>query len=266
MRFRSGRRKSVVPRLERLDERAMPSVSAVAASGTLTIKGDHHANTIVITDDGTGHVTVVGDGQTTSFEGVSYVRVTTGAGADRVEYDLTGDLSAPRAVDVSLGNGNDTFVANVQGNLLDGGSLILVSHGGNGDDQLSVEATDVDVAAGAHLTANLYGQNGKDNLSVDYSGLLQGSATLSADGGNGKDVVSGNVSLNSATDPNSETSTLSDGWLTLNFSGGNGVDQISASLSGETDLSSLLAVVDGGHGKDTFHTSDNLTPVDGKKG
>jgi hypothetical protein len=252
--------------LDQLGERTLPSVTAVSTTGTLVITGDQHDNTIDITvDAATGHVTVLGDGVTTEFDGVTSIRVNAKGGADTVNFDLNGDLSSALTVDVNLGNGNDTFVATLNGNIAAGGSLILVARGGNGDDQLSLVAKNVDVAAGGNLAAALFGNNGKDDVSIDYSGLLQGSALLSADGGNGKDNVSGKVALSSTTDPASGTTTNSTGHLSLSLMGGNGVDNISGSVTGETDLSSLLAVVNGGHGRDTFDLSANLTAVDPPK-
>jgi hypothetical protein len=258
-----GLRQRVVPRLEQLGERTLPTVTTIATNGTLVITGDQRANTITITEDtAAGTVTVVGDGVTTSWNGITSIKANAKGGADSVTFVQNGDLSTPLAVDVNLGNGNDTFVATLNGNVVAGGSLILVAHGGNGDDQLSLNATNVNVASGGNLTVALFGDNGKDDVSLNYSGLLQGSAVLSADGGNGKDNVSGHVSLLSTTDPGTGTTTNSTGSLSLNLMGGNGKDNLTAALSGETDLSSLLTVINGGRGKDTFDLSANLTAVD----
>ena len=268
MTFRSApgaRPRRFVPTLESLDQRTMPSVAVppvVDADGILQIRGDQQANTILITDNGTTAV-VVQDGETFDIaDAFMGIRVVTGGGADDVDYVLTGDLSSVRTVDVFLGNNNDSFDADLQGNLLAGGSLIIVARGGNGHDHLGVDATNVDIATGASLVAVLEGGNGKDDLSIDYSGLLQGSALLSANGGNGKDSVSGKVELNSQTDETSGEVTPSDGSLTLDFRGGNGVDQMNLSVVGET-TGWYFAVLDGGNGKDSF--TGNITPVDPPK-
>src|SRR5690242_11287929 len=45
-----------VPRLEALEDRCCPSVSATVTGTTLSIVGDNLANVVTITDDGQGHV------------------------------------------------------------------------------------------------------------------------------------------------------------------------------------------------------------------
>jgi len=268
MRFPTGRHR-FIPRLTALDERALPSVTVgpVDAGGSLVIRGDRHANTIAIVDDGAGNVTVTADGVASPIiAGVSFIKVYGGNGADNVTYTLQGDLSSVRGVFVNLGNQSDTFLASLQGNLLDGGSLSLVVQGGNGNDDISVDAANV-INAGANLTAVLQGGNGSDSLAIDYTGVLAGSATLAANGGNGKDTVSGNVALSSTTD--SGTTTTSNGRLTLDFEGGNAPDKLTLNLSGEADLSAPPTIqFNGGRGKDLFTHSDNVTPADdghGKK-
>jgi hypothetical protein len=235
----------------------------VDAGGSVVIRGDHHANTIDITDDGAGNVSVTADGTTTALTGVSFIKVYGGNGADNVTYTLQGDLSSVRGVFVNLGNQSDTFLASLQGNLLDGGSLSLVVQGGNGNDDISVDATTVDIAPTANLTAVLQGGNGSDSLAIDYSGLLQGSATLAASGGNGKDTVTGNVNLFTATTAELHETTASDGRLTLDFEGGNAPDKMTLNLSGEGDLSAPPVIqFNGGRGKDSFTHTDNVTPAD----
>src|SRR5262245_58506535 len=69
MRLRSNRGRHVgTPlRLERLDDRSLPSVTFVETNGTLYIRGDQQANTIVISDDGStavGNIVIQADGQT----------------------------------------------------------------------------------------------------------------------------------------------------------------------------------------------------------
>jgi hypothetical protein len=122
-------------------------------------------------------------------------------------------------------------------------------------------ANGADVDASGSLTATLTGGNGMDDLSLNYSGKLQGTAHLSADGGNSKDSVSGSVSLSNSTDPGGTTD--STGHLFLDFEGGDGVDAIKVSLSGESNLASdSTFTINGGRSKDTFDLSANLTAVD----
>src|SRR5438034_321947 len=91
-------RRTFTPRLESLDDRAMPSATVpfTEDNGILTIRGDQHANTIVVTDDGTGAanaVQVTIDGHDYFSQGaVTKIVVNSGGGADTVRYELTGEM------------------------------------------------------------------------------------------------------------------------------------------------------------------------------
>jgi hypothetical protein len=268
MAFRSGRRpRRFVPRLEPLDDRALPSVTFTETDGTLTILGDQRANTIVVTDTGTedaGAIQVTADGQTyTSVGAVTRIVITGRGGADNVTYTLTGDLSGDRAVEANLGNQHDSFTANLQGGLAGGAALSVRALGGNGHDTLTLNAAGVDVAAGATLSVDFNGGNGNDVLLTTFSGLLAGTATFTSNGGNGKDSVGGRISLGtSEPDENGET-TPSNGSLTVNFLGGNGVDAMALSVEGADGLGTpLVATVNGGNGKDVFDTTTNVAVAD----
>jgi fibronectin-binding autotransporter adhesin len=252
-----GRR--YVPHLEGLGERALPSVTVEAVGGLVTIRGDAQANTIEITDTGTadvGNVTVVADGETYTFDAaVTDVEVIGGSGGDTVTYSLTGDLAVARTVSADLGNGHDTFTANLAGNLLAGADLAIEALGKNGKDTLSFDGTG-GVAADAALALAFDGGNGMDAVTVDYAGLLDGSATFSVKGGNGKDELTGTVAADAA----------STGSLTAEWLGGNGVDTIGLDVTGADALAALDASVNGGMGKDQVTTSDNVDDVEpGKK-
>jgi hypothetical protein len=253
-----------IPRLECLDERALPSVTFTETDGTLEIRGDQQANSIVVTDDGTGTIIVVADGETyTSETAITTIRVCSRSGADDVVYNLTGDLSSERTVEVFLGNQHDSFEANLNGDLLDGANLSLLAKGGNGHDSLTFNGVDSNVGAGASLSVDFWGGNGKDALLVDFAGVLMGTAAFHANGGNGKDSVGGNVTVQSWELPETGETAASTGELTVEFRGGNGVDDMSLAVDGTTDdLTSFAASIDGGRGKDTFEYTDNVTAID----
>src|SRR5438270_10361203 len=80
-----------VPRLQALDERALPSVSYDLQGTFLFVTGDAGANAITITDSGTDSgVTVVGDGLTyVATTPITHVFVDTQDGDDTVVYNLT---------------------------------------------------------------------------------------------------------------------------------------------------------------------------------
>jgi hypothetical protein len=248
----------------------MPSVTFTETDGTLVISGDQFANSIVVTDDGSanaGNVVVEADGETyTSLGAVTTIRVVSRSGADDVQYSLTGDLTSERTVRVYLGNQHDSFTANLIGDLLEGADLTICANGGNGHDSLAFTGVDANVGLGASLLVKLLGGNGVDSLAVDYAGLLNGTASFVANGGNGKDSVAGHIVLHSWELPETGESQASSGELTAIFRGGNGVDAMALSVEGAESLSVFDARVNGGRGKDTFETSDNVTVVDAPKG
>jgi len=210
----------VALRLESLNDRTVPSVTVVQDGGTLTVTGDAHANDVQIHDDGTAAgltVTVDGVDQVLSGADVTNVVIKTQSGWDTVSYTLTNDyVGTTRTVDVWLGNGNDTFTADL-GHAIDAASsLTLQVHGGNGKDDLSV--TGAGGVAGT-LDVQLYGQNGMDVISFDYTGDVTGTVRWTAEGGNGKD----DVSLHYAG--------VLDGTLELNVKGGNGMDHVAADVA-----------------------------------
>ncbi len=135
-----GRVARFLPRLEALEDRNLLSCSVVVNNGILTITGDSAANTVTITDKGTGapgNVKVVCDGVPTNvMPAIKGIKVNTLDGLDSVRYQLAGNLQAGVAqnVLVNLGSGNDNFVSffSAPGGLLNNSSLGLNVKGGVG--------------------------------------------------------------------------------------------------------------------------------------
>jgi hypothetical protein len=249
----------VALRLESLSDRTLPSVSVVQTGETLTITGDQRPDTVQILDDGTPQgLTVTMDGVNYPVNGpVTMVIINTKGGADTVSYDLTGDyVGTTRTVEVNLGNGNDTFTADLGHGIDAASTFALQVNGGNGKDNLSVTGTGGGPVAGT-LSVQLNGGNGKDVISFGYSAEVDGSLMFTADGGNGKDTITGNVTV----------ATNSTGSVLAHVLGGNGKDDLGLSVTGDglAGLSSLDASVDGGHGKDTINVTDNVTILDTTK-
>jgi hypothetical protein len=240
-------------RLERLDERTLPSVSVAQSGGTLTITGDQRANTVQVQDDGTaGGLTVTVDGTGYPISGpVTAVVINTRGGNDRVSYDLTGDyVGTTRTVTVSLGNGDDTFTADL-GHRIDAASgLTLTVDGGNGKDNLSVTGSGGGPVAGT-LSVQLRGGNGTDTIGFNYAAEVDASVSITADGGNGKDTITGTVAVGAN----------STGSVVAHELGGNGSDTLGLSVTGDglAGLAGLDAAVDTGHGKDAVTVTDNVT-------
>jgi hypothetical protein len=245
-------------RLQPLADRDLPSVTVLEAGGVLTVRGDQWANAVVITDDGTdaaGAVTVEVDGQTyTSQAAVARIRVCGWNGADSVEYRLTGDLATTRRVVAYLGNQDDTFHADLTGNVLAGGILSFWVCGGNGEDSLSVGGTGGGVADGARMDVRLFGGNGKDVVGVDLTGVWVGTANVVLCGGNGVDTVSADLTAAAG----------STGTVRARVWGGNGVDTLTllATKAVAEDTGTFDAYVNGGNGKDVFDVSDGVRVAD----
>jgi hypothetical protein len=242
-------------RLELLHDRTLPSVSVVQSGATLTITGDQWANTVHVQDDGTpSGLTVTVDGTGYPVSGaVTTVVINTRGGNDTVSYDLTGDyVGTTRTVNVSLGNGDDTFTSDLGHGIDATSSLTLNVDGGNGKDNLSVTGSGGGPVAGT-LSVQLKGGNGMDTISFGYSAEVDGSLTVTADGGNGKDSITGNV----------EAAANSSGSVVVHELGGNGSDTLGLSVTGDglAGLTSLDASVDTGHGKDSVTVTDNVTVI-----
>src|SRR5262245_34025793 len=249
-----------IPRLEVLNERVLPSVTAQVDGGILRIIGDQRANEIVVNDngtDGTDAITVTVDGTALDFtltEAVTKVVVRAGGQQDTVTYNLTGDFATTRTVDVWLGNQDDTFTGNLGAWAVTAdGDLTLLAHGCNGQDVFDVTGTG---NVEGDLTVKLYGGNGKDDVGVDLAGLFTGNIDLFVFGGNGKDVVRGELTA----------ATGSTGTVTAKVCGANGVDDLGLIVDGDgVDGLTVDAQLRGGLGKDVFDpmvVSDDVEIVD----
>jgi hypothetical protein len=253
-----------------------PSTTTNLVGNRLTIRGDYRANTIQITDDGSGSISVALDGGAAhSFTGVQTIVVRSGKGADTVSYDLTGDRSNTLNLDVNLQQGNDTFNADLAAALLAGAKLAITVNGGNGNDRLNLTATNANVAAGADLEVALNGNNGKDRIAIDYQGNIHGTLGLRANGGNGQDFLAadmtgaiafGGAATMAINGGNGKdvlfctSSGVLQGQLNFDARGGNGPDTIAANLTADAgSTGSLKATLHSGNAKDdvTFLVHDD---------
>jgi hypothetical protein len=179
-----------VPRLQALDDRALPSVSYDLQGTFLFVHGDAAANQITISDDGTatGVSVTSDDGNNWSNPTgatITHVFVDTQDGDDVVTYNLTGPLGVNRLVDVDLGLGADSFTANISGtSLAQLVNLDISARGGDrgGRDLLVLNAEGVSTDVGSVLNVNLDGAGGKDSIVLDYTaGIELGTVTLTKD-------------------------------------------------------------------------------------
>jgi len=188
-----------VPRLELLDGRCVPAVVALQGT-TLSITapaGDTTADSVAIIDYGpvvndefgnyvSGGVTALVNGVTyPEHVDLSAIVIDTGAGNDKVTYDLWAPLPTTRLISVSLGRGADSFVADLHGQTISGAAtnLGISAYGDGGGDSLVLNANGATVSPEARLSVDFHGQAGKDAICFNYDpGFLDlGNVTLSKD-------------------------------------------------------------------------------------
>jgi hypothetical protein len=224
-------RRRIIPRVEALEDRCvLTSCNFIVSGGTLTIQSPVTPTpvneTITLFDNGGA-----GANNLTAFcvqpffpnVPISRVVVNTRTGNNRVQYNLIGDLVAPRRVDVNFGNGNDRFLGVIRRNLLNGGNLSLNVNGGPGSDRLeavligslapgaamqlnfnggggnNVEnvffASFVNIAAGASLGLNLVGSGSSDRIFSQYQGQLNGTLQVNESGGGGPNTLFSDIEM-----------------------------------------------------------------------
>ena len=244
-----------------LEGREVPAcIVGLGGPDTLVISGDGASDAVILKDDGLGNISGFATGHGNfSFSGIKHISVGTGAGSDRVDYQLMRPLQVGqfRNVVAALGDGNDTFTANlynangVGSDLLANSRLQLTCWGGTGDDQLGINAHhDVDVAAGAVLKMILFGDAGNDLITGYYRGENDGAVSIrDFDGGAGNDIVRGLIHEDAG----------STGVSAGQVHGGDGNDQLALFLN--TLSPPILGLLDGGAGTDTGVHSANVTMI-----
>ncbi|HVK07644.1 MAG TPA: hypothetical protein VM597_02590 [Gemmataceae bacterium] len=243
-----------------LEGREVPAcIVALGGPDTLVVTGDAASDSVLITDNGTGTLVVQATGNPTqTFPGIANVFVGTGAGSDRVVYNLTRNLLAgqQRVLTVDLGTGNDSWTANlfnprsgVGSDLLAGSSLIMGITGGDGRDQMLINAQrDVDVGVGARLKMIQFGNAGNDVIRGYYRGENDGAVAIrDFDGGSGDDIIRGLI----------QEDVGSTGVSAGIEHGGEGNDQMALILN--TLNPPLVGEMDGGPGFDTPIATANVT-------
>ena len=289
------RRASIDPRLEDLEGRRLMAVALnqvgikeVALSGynELNLTGTNKGDTIIISDNGTdspGNITVtLGNGTTyTSQSAVSVIELKGGSKADTVAYNLTGPLTVARSVLLNLGGGNDTFTANIAGDVNTPNGLDLEVYGGSGNDTMTVDQAGQtlagafvpylegdsgnnimtyngsgNIAAGASVTPEFAGGSGNDTITSNYSGQIDGNYiyNLSTKGGSGKDTITNNINVGANSTGSIGTSASNPAAIEA----GKGVDKMRFAIEVDPTSTALInAVAIGGSAKDTItHTAN----------
>jgi hypothetical protein len=209
-----------VPRVEVLEDRRVPTCTAVQFGNTLNIDGTARSDTIQIGDSGSGSLSLLCDGDPTPrlFSGVVQVNVRTRAGNDLVHYDLLGSIASLHGLSVNFGSGphqTDRFVAFLNGKtLFSGANYFIGVSGGRGSDNLSVNtgldpnrtlvttlsqglvippfvafqpgstnfgtAPAVNIQPNALFRLNLAGGRGTNKIAVNYEGMIAGTPGAAA--------------------------------------------------------------------------------------
>lgn len=227
---KTGKRRRLPLRVEHLESRYTPSVSAVAiplnpghaADGfQLQITAGDGANWINIFDQGNGEVSVTdGSGKVlTAVNGVRSIRFDGGTGADNVNYTLLHTLTTNETVYMDLGTGGQDratldFTPGVRGaNLvvcvngspyedhlsvtvgaMTKARVTVFMNGGAGDDSLNFGVA-ADLDARSSVIASLNGGSGNDRVFAAFSGLVYGAVNIGVYGGDGNDTVNLNEEI-----------------------------------------------------------------------
>jgi hypothetical protein len=252
----AGRRRTFVPALEALEERAVPTCFLSQLGATLNILGSNRADQVAINDNGAGSVVVRCDQDPIPrpFLGINAINVRMLAGPDLVTYQLTGSVAGNHTVRVDLGAGRDTFNAFLNGN--DPAALTLNQHA---------------VLTGSSLDFNLFGRQGNDIMSVDLSGgfTISNLARLGIrmDGGIGNDLLAVNATHGTnnlfSLGLTQGTNLATGGLFDVRLLGGPGIDRTVFGYEG--DLNGTLQLnTDGGLDPDiTVANIDATTPSRG---
>jgi hypothetical protein len=167
---RRAPRTSTTRPVEPLEPRQLFAVTVAPIwPDTLILTGDAANDAINIYDNGSGLIqgsaTDAVGGMTPfgPFPNIRRIVVNTGAGSDRVFYNLYGDNLAGGAtfLNVDLGDGDDVFQF--------------------------YAANDIDMGPNAYLDVKVRGGAGKDYLWALYRGELDGQMNINMDGGDGDD-------------------------------------------------------------------------------
>ena len=181
----------------------IPTITAVFSGGVLTVTGDNHDNTIIVSRDlaGTllvngGTVTIAGGAPTVA--NTTLIQIFGLAGNDTLTVD---DANGPMpSANLSGGDGDDILTGSAANDVLDGGNGNDTLNGRDGDDTL-IGGAGNDILNGGRGTDQMFGGDGDDQFVWNP--------------GDGNDVIEGG-----------------DGNDTLVFNGSNANEKVDLSANG----------------------------------
>lgn len=217
--------------------------------------------------DGGGHNTVYYHGQT--ITPVRYVDFAGGPQNDEFYGEMQWGLGGSQKIRFSArgGEGDDVLKVTLQKALQQKSELGVGFEGGNGFDEVSVDAWSYSPAiqAGARLWAELagytYGDLGGDNngnnVGFWYDGQMDGTLLFNLMGSGGKDWVSVNLWFWGGSHGTVGNATPAGARV----AGGGSDDDMQFSVHGaDTSLTYLAPVIEGGKGTDTLTLAQDPAP------
>jgi hypothetical protein len=127
-----------------------------------------------------------------SFDNIRRIILNSTSSSDQLAYQLVGNLTGPRRLDVDLGNGRDSFVALIGGSLLPGAGLEMNVTGHNGRDTVQESVTG-NLLDGSALVFNVNGSRASNQVGAFSTGALFPNArsVVTFNGGPGNDTFLG---------------------------------------------------------------------------
>jgi hypothetical protein len=245
-----------VPVLESLEDRSLLSAVATASRGTLTIV---NSGGLAVVDNGTngaGNVTVFASGQAPMmFDAITHIVIDSVGSRDTIAYQLTGDLTGTRRVDVDLGTGKDSFIASLGGNLLARSQMLINVTGHNGQDTIQ-EAVAGNLFDRSALTFNANGSTAGNTITAVVTGTMFSNSAnvLNVNGGPGNDTFLG-LFLGAMLNGSSTQWTVN---------GGAGSDILGAYVSTQLSSSASFRLLFAGTASDVINVgADNMVVAPG---
>jgi hypothetical protein len=254
--------------LELLEDRTVPAFSVTSHHGLLTLTSTTAADSVTIHDQGNGSFGIEQNGNTTTYDGISGIKVS--AKGDGSTVEMVTD--SPNGVfndglsfslDVSFRSGTNIFL----GQLGDPTAVPSAGHanikmrisGGSGPDSLNLIVNNA-IPAGMNVAVGMNGGQGNDNVSAVFepSPYINGNLDVRLLGGDGNDDVSGSIS-------NTGVDVVNNGNVRFDVEGGDGNDSVAfraadLNTASFTNNGTIKTEVEGGDGNDIVN---NLIGNDG---
>jgi hypothetical protein len=177
-----------------------------------------------------------------------------GTGNDMLVEQTTGSVmdGSLLQLDASGSTGNDVLFSNLASNVTNGSQLQTHLDGGTGNDVLRLHAGDSAIQNGSALILSVTGGDGNDDIGLDTQTSINGSLSLTADGGTGNDLIVARVRLDPL--PGSQ------GLVRARVQGSQGNDTLRLVVRRpRVDMGvDLNAAILGGSGFDSCHSTPNV--------